>query len=203
MNFEQSPISIIIFLTTFAISLYGFYRDPRLIHKFILHPYSTIRNNRWHTMVTSGFIHGDLMHLLFNMMTFYFFAFALESIVGWLSFIIIYFGSMVIADIPSILKNKDNPDYYALGASGGISGILFAFILFRPDIRMYLMLIPIPIPSPIFGIFYLVWCWYAARNAKDNIGHDAHLWGALSGIILTIILYGEQGIINHFINNLF
>lgn len=203
ISFAESPISIIIFILTLGISLLGFYKNPNIIRNFVLHPFSMIREKRYHTVITSGFVHGDMMHLLFNMMTFFFFGFALERMIGGLSFAIIYFGSMIVADLPSILKNKDNPDYYALGASGGISGILFALILFRPDMSIYMMFIPIPIPSPIFGLFYLAWCWYAARNANDNIGHDAHLWGSLAGIIITIILYGDKGIINHFLERLF
>ncbi len=201
VNFSDSPVSILIFVTTLVISLLGFYKNPRIIEKSVLHPFSVIRNNKWHTLITSGFVHGDTMHLIFNMMTFYFFAFSLESIVGGINFALLYFGSMIIADLPSLIKNKDNPEYYSLGASGGISGILFTFILFRPDMSIYMMFIPLPIPSPIFALLYLVWCWYAARNAEDNIGHDAHLWGALAGIILTVILYGDKGILNHFLSN--
>ena len=202
MDLQTSPVSTIIFFTTCIVSLLSLYKYPHLIERFIFHPYSFKRKQRMATIVTSSIVHGDLFHLIFNMMSFYFFAFQLEQIIGHLNFFIIYFLSVVLASVPSILKNGDNPDYYALGASGGISGILFSFILFYPDSSIMMMFIPFPIPSYIFGVLYIVWSWYAGKHANDNIGHDAQLWGALSGIVITIILYYESGIIPHFINRI-
>lgn len=203
MDFQNSPVSSIIFLATSVISLLALYRFPHWIERFIFHPYSFKRKSRMFTIVTSSLVHGDLFHLIFNMMSFYFFAFELERIVGHINFFIIYFACVILASVPSIIKNGDNPNYYALGASGGISGILFSFIMFIPDSSIMMMFIPFPIPSYIFGILYIVWSWYAGKHANDNIGHDAHLWGALSGIALTIFLYYDQGIINHFISRVF
>lgn len=198
----HTPISSIIFLSTSIISLLALYKYPLIFEKFIFNPYSFKRGERPLSILTSSLIHGDLFHLIFNMMSFYFFAFNLELIVGHLNFLIIYFLSVIFSSVPSIIKHSNNMDYYSLGASGGISGILFAFILFEPDSSIMMLYIPIPIPSYIFGVLYLLWSWYADKNANDNIGHDAHLWGALSGLIVTIFLYYEHGIISNFISKL-
>lgn len=201
MDLSQAPLALIIFLSTIGISLWALYRNQRLFDLWVLHPYSAFRQNRWHTIITSGFLHGDLMHLMFNMMSFYFFAFTLEMMVGPIYFLIIYFLSMVIADVPSLVKNKDNPRYASLGASGAISGILFSFIILAPHTKLSLLLFPIGIPAPIFGILYIAYCYYADRNAGDNVNHSAHLWGALAGAAITIALFPSS--ISLFINYYF
>ena len=200
MSFVDSPASTLIFLVTIGLSLWAFYKDPLLFDRFVLHPYSVVRANRWQTLITSGFLHADIPHLLFNMMTFFFFAFQLERILGPIYFIVVYFGSMIIADLPSISKHKNDDRYHSLGASGAISGVLFSFILFAPQAEIGFLFIPFGIPSPIFGLLYLIWCWYAAKNARDNINHDAHLFGALAGIVITIALVPE--VVNHFVEQL-
>lgn len=200
MNFEYAPVSTIVFVLTIGFSLYALYKDQSLLQKWVLHPYSMVRENKWYTLITSGLLHGDMMHLMFNMITFFFFAFQLESIVGGLNFAIIYFGSMALSDVSTIIKQKDNPGYGALGASGAISGVLFSFILFEPTRSIYMMFIPIPIPAPVFAIFYLIYCYYAARNSQDFINHDAHLWGALAGIVITIALIPQ--VVPYFINEI-
>lgn len=197
---NNSIVSMMILLSTTGISLYAMFRNPSIIDKYIMHPYSMVRYNRWQTIITSGFLHGDLMHLMFNMLTFYFFAFSLERIIGPVNMFLIYFGSMFFSHIPSLIKHKDDYDYRSLGASGAISGILFSAILHFPDMRLGIFILPIRMPAIIFGILYLLWCWYAARKANDNIGHDAHLYGAIAGVVLTIILI--PGIIDIFLNRL-
>ncbi len=201
MSFEQTPAAIVILIATLGISLYTMFRNQELYYNWLLHPYSLVRENKWYQLVSSGFLHGDMAHLIFNMLTFYFFAFKLELIVGTFDFLLIYFLSMIIANIPSTIKHKDDFEYRAVGASGAISGVIFAMILWVPDSSIYLMFIPIGIPSPIFGLIYLGYCWYMARNSQDHINHDAHLWGALSGIILTIIF--QPMIIEHFLGRVF
>lgn len=198
MDISQSPVAIFILITTIGISLYTLYSNHRLLNMLILHPYTLVRYNRYYTLITSGFVHGSVMHLMFNMFTFYFFAFQLESIIGSLRFAIIYFVSLVAADLTTIIKHKDNPDYSALGASGAISAVVFSSIMYVPTAKMYVMLLPIGIPAFIFGPLYLTYCYYAAKHQQDNVNHDAHLWGALSGFILTIIL--DPGVIAHILS---
>jgi len=188
MDFSQSPVATILFLTTIAISVYALYFKPTLIEKGVLRPYYITRGQKLGTLISNGFLHANGMHLIFNMLTFYFFAFQLEQTIGSLNFTILYFASLIIADIPSIIKYRDNPDYASLGASGAISGIVFSMILFYPLGGMYIFPIPFALPAFVFAILYLAWSYYSAKHSEDIINHDAHFWGAIAGIILTIVL---------------
>lgn len=196
---NETPVASIIFIFTLVTSIYAF-NDHSIYGKFMLHPYSVYRKNKMFTVITSGMIHADWMHLIFNMMTFFFFAFRLEALMGHWQFAVVYILSMVLGDIPSILKHKDDFWYNSLGASGAISGVLFSYILYFPLDKIYLFFIPIGIPAVLFGFLYLIYCAYASRQSRDNINHDAHFFGALTGIIITILIV--PGIIPHFLNAL-
>ncbi|MBL7998196.1 MAG: rhomboid family intramembrane serine protease [Candidatus Kapabacteria bacterium] len=163
----------------------------------ILHPYSIARGRSIHTLITGNMIHGDIPHLLFNMMSYYFFAFPLERAIGSFEFCVVYFGAMLIGNLPSLVQQRNNPGYYTLGASGAVSGIVFAMILFDPLARYRMLFIPFPMPAFIFGIMYLAYSYFAARNANDNINHHAHLWGAIGGLIMLILV--KPGILSSFI----
>jgi len=196
---NETPVASLIFISTIVTSIYAF-NDNGLFGKFMLHPYSVSRRHKVYTLITSGLIHADWMHLIFNMMTFFFFAFSLEKMMGSVAFGILYFVSLILSDIPSVLKHKNDMWYNSLGASGAISGVLFSFILFLPFSSMYIFPIPFPIWSIVFGPLYLVYCVYASRQSRDNINHDAHFFGAVSGLILTVLLV--PGIIPNFLNQL-
>lgn len=196
---NQTPVASLILLFTVVTSIYAF-NDHTLFGKFMLHPYSVYRKNKIYTIITSGMIHADWMHLIFNMITFFFVGFALEAQIGSLRFGLIYLLSLVLSDIPSIYKHKDDFWYNSLGASGAISGVLFSFILFYPLTPFYLFFIPIGIPAVLFGGLYLLYCAYASRQSRDNINHDAHFFGALTGIIITILIV--PGIVEHFLSSL-
>lgn len=193
----QTPVASIIFIFTLITSLYAF-NDQAILKKFILHPYTVSKGKKTYTLITSGMIHANWAHLFFNMFTFFFFAFTLEKMVGHWQFGIIYIGSLIFASIPSVIKRKKDFWYHSLGASGAISGILFSYILFNPLSSIFLMFIPMP--AIVFAALYLIYSWYMAKNANDNIGHDAHFFGALTGLILTILII--PGIIPHFISQL-
>lgn len=195
----HTPVASIIFLFTIVTSIYAF-NDNSLYGKFMLHPYSVSRQQKLYTLITSGLIHADWMHLIFNMMTFFFFAFQLEAMIGSWQFGLVYFLSLVLSDIPSVLKHKNDMWYNSLGASGAISGVLFSYILFQPFSSMMIFPIPIPIWAIIFGPLYLVYCVYASKNARDHINHDAHFFGALAGMIVTVLVV--PGTIPHFIAQL-
>jgi membrane associated rhomboid family serine protease len=197
---NQTPVASLILLFTVITSIYAF-NDHTLYGKFMLHPYSVYRKNKLYTLITSGMIHSDWMHLIFNMMTFFFFAFTLEAQIGSFKFGLIYFASLILSDIPTIFKHKNDFWYNSLGASGAISGVLFSFILFYPLTPLYLFFIPIGIPAVLFGGLYLLYCVYASRQSRDNINHDAHFFGALTGIIITILII--PGIVPHFLSALF
>jgi len=193
---NMAPVASLIFVFTIITSLYGFY-DNSLYGKFMLHPYSVSKGKNVFTLITSGLIHADWMHLAFNMFTFYAFAFTLESMMGSWRFGLLYFVCLILSDIPTVYKYKDSFNYNSLGASGAISGVLFSYILFNPMAKLYIMFIPIGIPAVVFGFLYLIYCAYASKNSRDGINHDAHFYGALTGLIFTIIFV--PGIIQNFI----
>ncbi|MCX2432255.1 MULTISPECIES: rhomboid family intramembrane serine protease [unclassified Pedobacter] len=193
---NMAPVASIIFVFTLVTSLYAFY-DHSLYGKFMLHPYSVSKGHKVFTLLTSGLIHADWMHLFFNMFTFYAFAFTLEQMMGSWQFGLLYFLGLVLSDLPTVFKHKDDFHYNSLGASGAISAVLFSYILYNPMSKIYIMFIPIGIPAVIFGGLYLVYCMYASKNSRDNINHDAHFFGALTGLIFTVIFV--PGIIQHFI----
>jgi membrane associated rhomboid family serine protease len=193
---SETPVASIIFIFTIITSLYAF-NDSSIYGKFMLHPYTVSKGRKFYTIITSGLIHADWMHLFFNLFTFYAFAFSLEKLIGHWQFGLLYFASMILADIPSIIKHKDHFWYNSLGASGAISGVLFSFILFYPLAPIIIFPIPFGIYAIIFGILYLVYCYFMSKQSKDNINHDAHFFGALAGMIITVVL--KPGIIPHFI----
>lgn len=196
---NETPVASIIFIFTVITSLYAFY-DTSIYGKFMLHPYNVSKGRGIYTLITSGLIHADWAHLFFNMFTFVAFAFTLEKLMGHWQFGVLYVVALIVSDLPTVFKHKNDFHYHSLGASGAISAVLFSYILFSPLSKLYLMFIPIGIPAIIFGVLYLIYCAYASKNSRDNINHDAHFFGALAGLILTVLLI--QGIIPHFISML-
>jgi membrane associated rhomboid family serine protease len=182
-----APVASIIFVLTLATSLWAF-NDENIYARFILNPYGVSRGERVYTVITSGLIHKDWNHLLFNMLSYYFFAFQLEARLGHWQFGLLYVLSLILSDLPSIQKHKQDIWYNSLGASGAISAVIFSYIMYDPLASLGILFIPIPIPAWIFGLLYLVYCHFASKHARDNVNHDAHLFGALSGIIITIAL---------------
>jgi membrane associated rhomboid family serine protease len=156
-----------------------------------------IRKKEYYRIFSHAFIHADLWHLLFNMFSFYSFAFILESYLGHTKFFIVYFGSILASVYTCILKNQMNPVYRSLGASGGVSGVIFSFILFQPMSKIGIMFIPVGIPAFVFGFLYLAYSYYSAENQYDNINHEAHFYGAVAGLVITAIF--EPGVVPHFI----
>jgi membrane associated rhomboid family serine protease len=196
---HDAPVACVLFAVTIAVSLIAFSSDW-VYENFILHPYNVSKGKQLYTLITSGFIHADYMHLFFNMFTFYFFAFPLEKTIGHWQFGLLYGLSLILSDLPSVAKHKDDYGYRSLGASGAISAVIFSYIMFYPLNGMYLMMIPIAIPAVVFGVLYLIYCSYASKRQLGNINHDAHLFGAISGIMITIILI--PGILPEFIHTI-
>lgn len=183
----ETPIATLIFLLTIITSLIAF-KNINLQNKLMLHPYSVAKKQNIYQVLTSGLIHKDWAHLLFNMFTYYFFAFNLERILGHWQFAAVYIGSLILCDIPSINKHKNDIWYHSLGASGAVCGVLFSYILFFPFTKLIIFPIPIPIPAVLYGGLFLIYSSYLAKKQNDTINHDAHFYGALSGIIITSIL---------------
>ena len=139
-------------------------------------------------MLVSGFLHVDLQHLLFNMLTLYFFADIVLASVGPFYFFLIYFGSLIFGNLLSYHFHKNESYYSAVGASGAVTGILYAAILLYPGMKMYLYFIPIPIPSYVVGVGYMLYSIYGIKSRQGNIGHDAHFGGAIGGYIITLLI---------------
>jgi len=175
-------IAAIILVVTLATSLAALYGSPKIIESSLFRPYWFLRRRQYATIVTSGLVHADLPHLIFNLITFYFFAFQLEKQIGGARFAALYLIGLVVSDAGTYFKHRNNPDYASLGASGAISAVLFASIVYFPWQKLFIIPIPVPIPAPIFAIGYVAYSWYSARHARGRINHDAHLGGALTGL---------------------
>ena len=182
---DLSLITIIIIAANVIISMKGF-NDFSFFEKFKFN-IGGIRRGEQTRMISSGFLHVDNMHLFFNMFTLYIFAEVVISYLDTFNFAIIYIASLIIGNLLSFYFHKDEYHYSAVGASGAVTGIVYSAILLRPDMSLYLMLIPIPIPAYIFGIGYLLYSIYGMKNRIGNIGHDAHFGGAIGGYIFTLL----------------
>jgi len=154
-------------------------------HKFNI---GGIRRGEQIRMIASGFLHADEMHLFFNMFTLYFFADVVIGYLGAINFLLVYFGSLIVGNLLSFYFHKNEYHYSAVGASGAVTGVLYSAILLNPDMKLYMMFIPIAIPAYIFGIGYLLYSIYGMKNSVGNIGHDAHFGGAIGGYVITLIL---------------
>jgi membrane associated rhomboid family serine protease len=180
-------IAAIILVVTLATSLAGLYGSPKIIEHSLFRPYWFLRRRQYATIVTSGLVHADLPHLIFNLITFYFFAFQLEKQIGGARFAALYLIGLVVSDAGTYFKHRNDPDYASLGASGAISAVLFASIVYFPWQKLFIIPIPVPIPAPIFAIGYVAYSWYSARQARGRINHDAHLGGALFGLAFVLL----------------
>ncbi|HBR55572.1 MAG TPA: rhomboid family intramembrane serine protease [Flavobacteriaceae bacterium] len=176
--------TIVIIAANVLVSLKGF-NDFSFFEKYKFN-IAGIRRGEQIRMFTSGFLHVDFTHLLFNMITLYFFAGVVINALGTVQFVLIYLASLLVGNLLSFYFHKDEYHYSAVGASGAVTGILYAAILFYPDMGLYLFFIPIAIPAWIFGLVYLLYSIYGMKSRRGNIGHDAHFGGAIAGYVLTL-----------------
>ena len=180
-------IALVIFVATIVASLAGLYAKPAIIEASLFRPYWFLRRRQYATIVTSGFVHADLPHLIFNMVTFYFFAFPLEKQIGSLRFALLYFLGLVVSDLGTYFKHRNDQGYASLGASGAISAVLFAALVYFPWMKLFIIPIPLPIPAPLFAVAYVAYSWWSAKQARGRINHDAHLGGALFGVVFVAL----------------
>lgn len=185
----EAPVTILLLLGTVAISIAAF-RDSRIAERFLLSTEGVLRRRQYYRVVTSGFLHGDPMHLFMNMLTLFFFGPFLELGLGPVNFLLIYFASMLAGSALALTENFRNPRYRALGASGAISGAMIVFALFQPFAMILFFFIPMP--AVLFAVLFIGYSAMAAGRAQDGIGHDAHLGGALMGLTLVCVLWPSQ-----------
>ncbi|REC50894.1 rhomboid family intramembrane serine protease [Chryseobacterium piscium] len=188
-------IIILIIAITAIISFIAF-NNKEIFEKYKFNVGAILHRKEYVRVLSAGFLHADIMHLLFNMMTLYFFGPVILEGFGNIGFLIIYFGSILLGNIFSLFIYQKQPWYSAIGASGGVSGILFAAIAMMPNIGIYFFFIPIPIPGFIFGLLYFSYSVYMMLNPKqwDNLGHAAHLGGAFFGLVYAVIIQPESAI---------
>jgi len=180
----MNSILIGIIVANVLISYKGF-NDLSFFRKYEFH-IGSIRSGEQIRMLSSGFLHADMMHLAFNMLTLWFFSPVVLSWLGNLSFILIYFGSLIFGSLLTMIFHKNDYSYRAVGASGAVTGVLYSAILLQPDMMLGIFFV-IPMPAYLFGILYLLYSIYGMRAKNDNIGHTAHFGGAIGGYLITLI----------------
>lgn len=180
----MNTVLIVIILANVLFSYKGF-NDLLFFRKYEFHV-GSIRSGEQVRMLSSAFLHVDITHLIFNMLTLWFFAPVVINLMGSFSFILIYFGSLIFGNLLTMVFHKDDYGYRAVGASGAVTGVLYSAILLQPDMMLGIFFI-IPMPAYIFGILYLLYSIYGMRAKNDNIGHTAHFGGAVGGYLITLV----------------
>ena len=182
-------IGILIIGLNIAFTFIGFKNDA-FFEQYRFH-IASIKRGQYYRLLSSGFLHVNTTHLLFNMFTFYFFVDIVVGIIGTTAFLALFLGSLLAGNFFGYYFHFKDDYYSAVGASGAVTGILFSAILLYPDIELMLFLIPIPIPGYLFGIGYLLYTLYGMKAQNDTIGHTAHFGGAVGGILITLVVMPE------------
>lgn len=183
------PITLLIILAATCIVSFMAFNNRRLLDDLILWPPAIERKREYYRLVTYGLIHADPMHLLFNMMTLFFFGRIMEpqydATLGEFGFGLFYLGGLIISILPTYLKNRRNANYHSLGASGAVSAVLFGFILYAPWARILVWFVPVP--AIVYALLYVGYSIYMDQRGQGNINHSAHLWGAAYGVVFTVL----------------
>jgi membrane associated rhomboid family serine protease len=194
-------ITLVLIAVTCIVSFLAF-KNAKLINDLILWPPAIARQRQYYRLVTYGFIHADGQHLLFNMITLFFFGKTMERFftyhLGLLGFVTFYIGALVVSILPTYLRNRDNPLYRSLGASGAVSAVLFSYILMAP--WSTILVLVIPLPAILYAVLYIVYSVTMDKRGNDNVNHSAHLWGAAYGASVTLLV--DPSVFGHFIDAL-
>ncbi|MBC7388739.1 MAG: rhomboid family intramembrane serine protease [Opitutaceae bacterium] len=188
MEFLSAPLTYIVIIANIILSFTGF-KNVSFIEKALFKTDKILKKNQYGRLVSSGFIHGDWGHLFFNMFTLYSFGTSLEMMYGSLFFGGVYFFSLIGGNLLSLYLHRNQPEFASLGASGAVNGILFSSILVFPEMEVMMFLVPVGIPGWLFAILYTVYSMYALKSQTDNVGHDAHLGGAIVGTLVTVAFF--------------
>jgi membrane associated rhomboid family serine protease len=196
-------ITLVIIIITCIITLTGF-KNGKVVDDMIFWPPAISEKHQYYRFITCGLIHADYMHLIFNMLTLYFFGTIMEvyyqgqlGLQKWY-YLALYIGALIVSNIPTYIKHYKDYDYRSLGASGAVSAVLFAFILLRPWQRIYVIVFPVP--AIVYGGLFLFYSAYMSRKGGDHVNHDAHFYGALFGILFTIAI--RPDVVEVFMNEL-
>jgi membrane associated rhomboid family serine protease len=181
-----APAALGILALTTIVSVLGLLVAPRIIEKNLLRPYSLVREQRYDTLISKGFVHADMSHLFFNMLTLYFFGPALEATIGTVKFVVLYFVGLLVASLGTFFRRRRDPNYASLGASGAINTVLFAYIVYYPMTDIYLFFV-VKIPAVLYAVLFLAYSYWASKNPRDNINHDAHFDGAIAGLLFVLV----------------
>ena len=196
----ESPITIAVIALTCLVSFIGFNR-PGLVDRLLLWPPAVARGEGWR-LASYGFVHADLAHLAFNMITLWFFGRVMEQLIGGIvspaGYLAFYLGGLVVSILPSWLRHRNDPEYRSLGASGAVSAVLFAYILVDP--WAMLIVFVVPMPAILYAVLYTGYSIWMDRARRDNVNHSAHLWGAAYGVIFLIV--AAPRVVPHFLERL-
>ena len=187
MNVPLALTNLVVIAVTAYFSYRGF-TDKSWLHRHMFSSQSILRDRQYYRLISSGALHADWTHLIFNMFSLYSFGSAVELIFGPVTFLVTYLAGIVGGNILALLLHRKE-DYRALGASGGVCGVIFACIFLLPGSSVRLFLIPIPIPAYIYAVLFMLFSYYAIRTQRGNIGHDAHLGGAIIGLLAATVLH--------------
>ncbi|MEN1939516.1 rhomboid family intramembrane serine protease [Luteimonas sp. MJ246] len=194
-------VTLVILALTVLVSWRAF-GNRRLLERLLLWPPAIERHKQYDRLVTHGFVHADWQHLLFNMVTLFFFGRYVERMfapyIGPLGFALFYLSAIVVAILPTYLRHRHDAGYRSLGASGAVSAVLFAFILVQPWALIFVFFIPVP--AIVYGVLYVGYSIWMERRGGDNVNHSAHLWGAGYGLLFTVIM--EPGVVEVFLARL-
>jgi membrane associated rhomboid family serine protease len=192
-------VLILILAATCIVSFIAF-NNRRVMDDLILWPPAIARKHEYYRLVTYGLVHADGTHLLFNMLTLFFFGRAMAPLYdawlgGMFGFALFYLGGLVASILPTYLKNRNNANYHSLGASGAVSAVLFGYILLAPWSQIIVLVIPLP--AIIYAVLYTAYSIYMDRRGQGNINHSAHLWGAAYGVVFTLLV--NPRVLPHFL----